>query len=189
MRKSFLLGGVALLIAAVSLAGQRTRGSERALRGDADEPAAVQFTEIEPGVALLTTVNGFTETVRADGSVKYDEVMAAFGSTERAALEVQMTLVPNRRGGDGELMFANGAVPYFADTVGDNGPAIFSVEQHMQEVRWAEIGEGPTQQMLFADGVVTLETSPAKQTVSRTGIPGAPDGDGTMYVDGVVVTE
>lgn len=188
MRKTFLLGGVALLIAAVSMAGQRTRGSERALRGDAGEPTA-NFIEVAPGVAEVTTVNGFTATIRADGSVLYDEVIGEFETVERLAVEMTMTAVPNTTAADGNRMFADGSVAYFSDLVGSNGPDIFSVESHQQEVQWMEVGSGPTRQILFADGVVTTSTSPEELPLSRDGIPNFPNGPETLYADGVVIAE
>jgi len=189
MRKAFLLGGVALLIAAVSLAGQRTRGgSGPSLRGDdGKRPAA--FREVGEGVVEFTTPSGFTATLHADGKVLYDETIAQFGSTERQATEIGLMHVENTVAPDGARISANGTVAYFADLVGSRGPEIWTVESHKQVAAWAEVGSGPTARTLFADGVVTQATAPEQPwrlDQERNGGLSAQNGSDKIRADGAV---
>lgn len=185
MRKAFLLGGVALLIATVATASQPSRGDGPALRSDS-EPSH-QYQMVADGVAQVTTLSGLVQTVRADGAISLEDL----GDTPilRHQWEESQRGIEGTRGLDGDLVSANGAIGRFADTVGTkyDVPTIASAETMVEVLKKTTVWVDTPDVMVFLNGVV-LPGMDRRQPGwdSRQSMMSGTSPDGPVWADGSI---
>ena len=112
MRKTLLLGGLALLLAGTVFAGQRNRGGE-SVRSRTD----ASFEGSNDGHSSLLSR-------RPDGVIALREVLEEYGSVHEFMRAIVLDeVVPSAPGPDGLTWYANGAMPFSRDVVGDIAPS------------------------------------------------------------------
>jgi hypothetical protein len=192
--QTLLSVGLALSLAATSVAGERSRSS----RNDRDAVRASGSTEfvladrtvtvevVAPG-KLRMEANGSSMIVSQDGSIVLADVITEYGSLAEYQLTMTTFSVPAGSGPDGSTLFANGVVPYVASALGSNYPAPVSatVEDHKNRMAWISSSTSSGQEIVnFADGVVMqgmVSAIPATGGPSFIGTTGQ-----TVYANGSV---
>jgi hypothetical protein len=173
------------------MASQRSRGDEPAVKGRA-RAARPAWTQIAPGVATVTTPSGDSLMIRADGSIVLDDVLTAYGSTERYLGELAMQSVPSAEAPDGARVYANGAIGWFRDLVGSSGPQppLRTIEDHQKDVPWIEAGSEGARMVIFADGAVMVgHGEEYLRSAGRSTIPSMQIGADTVWADGAIRLE
>lgn len=185
MRRAFLLGGVAVLVAGGALAGQRSRGGDSLRGGERSDAAAPVVQEIAPGVARAV-INGSELTVRNDNAISFEEVIADYGSAQAYMAAVAMSEVLSTQGADGSVLYANGAVLTREMT---ETPEQRLEERMKQVLNMSQTVNGRSV-VVFADGVVLSgmdERYPGSLT--RSSIPKSSAGGVDIWADGAVVLD
>lgn len=178
-------------VAGSALASQRSRGDEPAAKGS-ERAARPAWTQIAPGVATVTTPSGDSLTVRADGGIVLDDVIAEYGSTERYLGEIAMQSVPSAESADGARIYANGAIGWARDLVGSSGPQppLRTIEEHQKDVPWMETGSEGGRMVIFADGAVMVgHGEEYRRSAARSSVPSAQNGADTVWADGAIRLE
>jgi hypothetical protein len=167
MRKTFLLGGITLLLATVSLAGQRTRGGD-SIRSDsrAEAVARTEGREIAPGV-VVAKVNGVVTTVRENNAVVLEEVLGDFPSVEAYITAQALAGVRSMPSGNSKIL-ANGAHVLLEGYV-EPEYLPWTVEQHKTQVASMEVEVNGQTATLFVDGVVGIDSDQRGPQITRFG--------------------
>jgi hypothetical protein len=155
MRKTFLLGGVILLIASGSWAGARTRGGD-SLRGGGSDAMTPQVREIAPGVAERT-VNGVTTRIEANNVVDLErDVIGVFGSVQNWMATMSTIGMDSMPGPDGPVFASN--TSFYLEGYVDSALLPVSIERLKQTQTHMTTTVNGAEVTMFANGVVGLET-------------------------------
>jgi hypothetical protein len=166
MRKTFLLGGIALLLATVSWAGQRSRGGDSIRSGSRSSEAAARAEgrEIAPGVVVVN-IGGVDSTANAANVVDYAQMLGGLSEAEYLAQEAIAGL-GTMPGTDGGLMTAGNHVFILPGFVPDE-ILPWSIENH--DVVGTEMTIGGVSVTTFADNAQSISMDVAAPQMVGTG--------------------
>jgi hypothetical protein len=186
MRKTFLLGGVILLLASGSMAGQRTRGGDSVRGGGADSVAAPQAQEISSGV-VSRTVGGLTVEADQANNIKLEDILAVHGSVDAWRAVQILSGIDSMPNGDETILGNNSVI--LLDGYASPSVLPLTIERHKLSVDSMDTLVNGETVTTFVDNTVGLDTDMRSPWLSRTGMPSVTDGDGEKYADGAVVFE
>lgn len=161
--------GLVLSMAGAATAAQRSRGaSVDRNHVVADSPVRMEarnvptnIREVAPGVVKFVR-NGIESTMRANGMVGLEELIAEFGSIEDWRIALATANSPTALGPFGETVTASNMIMNRSSWVGD-GPmrVIQSTEDYKRYVAWAETTIGGTTMTAFINGAVGVDQAQA----------------------------
>lgn len=162
--------GLALSLASVSTAGERSRGGSegrQAIRSSSVDTTAVRtvdttpmYQRVAPGVAKIV-FGGLEQTVRADGMVSVEELIAEFGSVDAWRYRAKTAGAPVGVGAGGEELPASNVIWQDPGFVGQTYSVVRTPEDRKKVAMWGSTSDA----MMFADGMIA-EGQP--QSIVRT---------------------